>query len=232
MSRILVAEDETRIAAFIDKGLRSSGYAVTVVGDGPAAYDEAASGGYDLLVLDIGLPLLDGYGVLGRLRRQGSRLPVIVLTARSGVNDTVTALESGADDYMPKPFRFEELLARVRLRLRTKTSAPDLRVLRCGDVALDITTRRAVVGGVEVDLSAREYSLLETFIRHPGQVLTREHLLSRVWGYDFDPGSNVVHVYVRYLRQKLGSERIETIRGVGYRLRDIAERGSRSRRHA
>ncbi len=221
MSRILVAEDEARIASFIDKGLRASGYAVTVVGDGPAAYDEAISGTHDLLVLDIGLPLLDGFAVLNKLRRAGSALPVIILTARTGVHDTVAGLESGADDYMPKPFRFEELLARIRLRLRSEARAPEPAVVRYGDLVLDPATRRVVAGGRQVDLSAREYSLLETLIRHPGQVLSREQLLSRVWGYDFDPGSNVVDVYIRYLRRKVGAERIETVRGAGYRLRDV-----------
>jgi DNA-binding response OmpR family regulator len=224
VSSILIAEDEVRIASFVEKGLRASGFAVTVVGDGPAAYHEAASGAHDLLVLDLGLPLMDGYAVLGRLRQGGNRLPVIVLTARSDVRDTVTSLESGADDFMSKPFRFEELLARIRLRLRSESPAPDLTVLRYGGLALDVTTRRAAVGPVQVDLSAREYSLLETLMRHPGQVLTREHLLSRVWGYTYDPGSNVVDVYVRYLRRKVGSDRIETVRGVGYRLRETDDR--------
>jgi two-component system, OmpR family, copper resistance phosphate regulon response regulator CusR len=222
VTRILVAEDEARIAAFIEKGLRASGFAVTVVTDGPAACQEAMSGGYDLLVLDLGLPLLDGFAVLSRLRHTGNRMPVIILTARTGVTDTVAGLEGGADDYMPKPFRFEELLARIRLRLRSEGAAPEQTVLRYGGLALDVTTRRAAVGGREVDLSSREYSLLETLIRHPGQALTREQLLSRVWGYDFDPGSNVVDVYIGYLRRKLGSGRIETVRGVGYRLSDAA----------
>ncbi|MBK6873885.1 MAG: response regulator transcription factor [Kineosporiaceae bacterium] len=221
MSRILVAEDEARIASFIDKGLRASGYTVTVVGDGQAAYDEAVSGDHDLLVLDIGLPLLDGFAVLGKLRRGGSALPVIILTARTGVHDTVAGLESGADDYMPKPFRFEELLARIRLRLRSEGRAPEPSVLRYGDLALDPSSRRVLAAGRQIDLSAREYSLLETLIRHPGQVLSREQLLSQVWGYDFDPGSNVVDVYIRYLRRKVGAERIETLRGAGYRLRDV-----------
>jgi len=215
VSRILVAEDEARIASFIEKGLKAGGFSVTVVGDGPAAYEGAISG-----ELDLGLPLLDGFAVLGRLRQSGSRIPVIILTARSGVNDTVAGLESGADDYMAKPFRFEELLARIKLRLRSDVRAPELTVLRYGDLALDVTTRRVAVGARQVDLSAREYSLLETLMRHPGQVLSREQLLSRVWGYDFDPGSNVVDVYIRYLRRKVGAGRIETLRGVGYRLRE------------
>ncbi|MFV0457609.1 MAG: response regulator transcription factor [Actinomycetales bacterium] len=220
MTSILVAEDEQRIASFIDKGLRANGFGVTVVGDGQAAYQAAVSGAHDLLVLDIGLPLLDGFAVLGRLRRAGSALPVIILTARTGVGDTVAGLESGADDYMPKPFRFEELLARIRLRLRSPASPVEPTVLRYGDLALDTTTRRAIARAREVDLSSREFALLEMLLRHAGQVLSREQILSRVWGYDFDPGSNVVDVYIRYLRRKVGSDWIETVRGVGYRLRD------------
>lgn len=220
MNRILVAEDEQRISAFIEKGLHAGGFAVTVVADGPSAYQQAMSGEHDLLLLDLGLPLLDGFAVLNQLRQAGNRIPVIILTARSGVNDTVAGLQGGADDYIAKPFRFDELVARIRLRLRSDVRVPELTVLRYGDLALDVTTRRVAVAGTEVDLSAREYSLLETLLRHPGQVLSREQLLSRVWGYDFDPGSNVVDVYVRYLRRKIGPERIETVRGVGYRLQD------------
>ena len=220
MSRLLIAEDEARIAAFVDKGLRAAGYAPDVVGDGPAALEAALSGTYDLLVLDLGLPLLDGLAVLRRLRQAGSRMPVIILTARGDLDTTVAGLEGGADDYMAKPFRFEELLARIRLRLRDDARAPEATVLRYRDLALDLRTRRAATAERTVDLSTREFTLLEVFLRHPGQVLSREQLLSRVWGYDFDPGSNVVDVYVRYLRRKLGHERIETVRGAGYRLVD------------
>lgn len=217
MSSVLVAEDEPRIASFVEKGLRANGFAVTVVGDGRAARDQALGGHHDLLVLDIGLPGLDGFSVLAELRGSGSRLPVIVLTARDSVADTVAGLEGGADDYMAKPFRFEELLARVRRRL-ADASGGEVTVLRHGSLSLDLRTRQATVGDTVVDLSAREFVLAETFLRHPGQVLSREQLLSRVWGYDFDPGSNVVDVYVRYLRRKLGAERIATVRGMGYRL--------------
>jgi DNA-binding response OmpR family regulator len=217
VSRILIAEDEPRIAAFVEKGLRANGFATTVVADGPAALAKARAGDADLLVLDIGLPGMDGFGVLRTLRGEGVGIPVIVLTARDGVQDTVAGLEGGADDYMPKPFRFEELLARIRLRLAGSRPAEST-VLRCGDLSLDLRTRRATADGRTVDLSAREFALAETFLRHPGQVLSREQLLSGVWGYDFDPGSNVVDVYVRYLRRKLGAERIETVRGMGYRL--------------
>ncbi|WP_225233234.1 response regulator transcription factor [Klenkia terrae] len=218
MSRILVAEDEPRIASFVEKGLKANGFTVTVVGDGLSALDAARSGDHDLVVLDIGLPVLDGFAVLRALRSEGSAVPVVVLTARDSVTDTVAGLEGGADDYMPKPFRFEELLARVRLRLAPDRQGGELTVLTVGDLALDLRPRRAHVGGRTVDLSAREFALAETFLRHPGQVLAREQLLSHVWGYDFDPGSNVVDVYVRYLRKKLGAARIETVRGMGYRL--------------
>ena len=222
MSQILIAEDEGRIASFIAKGLRAAGFAPTVVGTGHEAFDLARTGEFDLLVLDLGLPDQDGLTVLRRLREQRVDLPVIILTARSSVTDTVAGLEGGADDYMPKPFRFEELLARIRLRLRTEGghTAGDVTVLTHGGLSLDLRSRRARVGEREIDLSAREFALAEAFLRHPGQVLSREQLLSRVWGYDFDPGSNVVDVYVRYLRNKVGAARVSTVRGMGYRLVD------------
>ena len=220
MARILIAEDEPRISAFVEKGLSANGFAVTVVTDGPGAYDYAMSGGFDLLVLDIGLPGMDGFEVLHKLRAVNNAIPVIVLTARDTVQDTVAGLEGGADDYMAKPFRFEELLARVRVRLSAERPT-ELTVLSYGGLQLDLRTRRATVNDTSVDLSAREFALAETFLRHPGQVLSREQLLSHVWGYDFDPGSNVVDVYVRYLRRKLGTERFTTLRGMGYRLEEI-----------
>ncbi len=218
MSRILVAEDEPRIAAFVNKGLTANGFTVTVVEDGPAAYEYALTGSFDLMVLDIGLPGMDGFTVLRKLRSERCPIPVIILTARDSVQDTVAGLEGGADDYIAKPFAFEELLARVRLRLRTER-IPEATVLRAGDLDLDLRTRRARIDGRTVELTAREFALAEVFCRHPDQVLTREQLLSQVWGFDFDPGSNIVDVYIRYLRRKLGTARIETVRGVGYRLR-------------
>jgi two-component system copper resistance phosphate regulon response regulator CusR len=217
MAAILIAEDEPRIATFVNKGLRAAGHATTVAVDGREAFEYALSGQFDLLILDIGLPELNGFEVLEALRGQGSSLPVIILTARDSVTDTVAALDGGADDYMSKPFRFEELLARVRIRLRDQGST-DLSLLQHGDLSLDLRTRIARLGDREVELSTREFALLEAFLRHPGQVLSREQLLSQVWGYDFDPGSNVVDVYVRYLRNKVVGARIETVRGAGYRL--------------
>lgn len=219
MSQILVVEDEIRIASFIAKGLKAAGYSCTTVGTGREGFDLASTGDFDLMVLDIGLPDQDGFTVLRRLRELGNAIPVIILTARNSVTDTVTGLEGGADDYMSKPFRFEELIARIRLRLRTET-AGETSVLSHGDLTLDLKTRRANTGGKDIDLSAREFALVETFMRNPGHVLSREQLLSRVWGYDFDPSSNVVDVYVRYLRNKLGAERFVTIRGMGYRFGD------------
>jgi len=217
VNRILIAEDEERIASFVERGLRSNGFVTTVVGDGETAYQEGATGNYDLMVLDIGLPRVDGFTVLRRLREARVAMPVVILTARDSVRDKVAGLEGGADDYLAKPFAFEELLARVRLRLRSE-GTPDANILQVGELSLDLRTRRAFVDGASIDLTAREFLLAEVFCRHPDQVLSREQLLSQVWGFDFDPGSNVVDVYIRYLRRKLGADRIQTVRGMGYRL--------------
>jgi DNA-binding response OmpR family regulator len=212
-----MAEDEGRIASFVERGLKAAGYAVTAVDSGKAALELARTGSFDLILLDLGLPDLDGMQVLAGLRTAGIDVPVILLTARDAVRDVVAGLDAGASDYLTKPFRFDELLARIRTRLRDRPLFPET-VLEHGGIALDLLTRRLEVGDEIVDLSAREFGLLEEFLRHPGQVLSREQLLSRVWGYDFDPGSNVVDVYVRYLRQKVGRDRIETVRGMGYRF--------------
>lgn len=215
MARILIAEDEERIASFLEKGLRSHGYTTMTVTDGKSAAALARADDFDLVVLDLGLPGLDGLDALREVRSRGERIPVVILTARNDA--AVEGFETGADDYVTKPFRFDELLARIRVRLKTPPS-DEPAVMRVGDIALDIRTRRAAVGGRTVELTAREFGLLETFMRHPDQVLSREQILSHVWGYDFDPGSNVVEVYVRALRKKLGVGAIETIRGMGYRL--------------
>lgn len=218
MNRILVVEDEDRIASFVSKGLKAEGFTPTVVADGVSGLDYALTGPFDLMILDIGLPGLDGFTILERVQAERPELPVIVLTARDSVTDTVQALEGGAADYMSKPFRFAELLARVRLRLRSPAQAAPDDELAAGDVRLDLRRRRAYVGDREVELSARELSLAEVLMSHRGQVLSREQLLSHVWGYDFDPGSNVVDVYVGYLRRKLGAELVTTVRGLGYRV--------------
>jgi len=219
MSRILIAEDEPRLSSFLEKGLRAAGYATTVCHDGDRCAELARDRDFDLLVLDVGLPGQDGFSVLRGLRGRGERLPVLLLTARSEVEDTVAGLEGGADDYMTKPFVFDELLARVRARLRAEPRGDEGLAVEHADLRLDLRRRTATVGAEEVELTAKEFALLETFLRHPGHVLSREQLLSQVWGYDFDPGSNVVDVYVGYLRRKLGTERFETVRGMGYRLR-------------
>ena len=219
MSTILIVEDEARIASFIAKGLKAAGFVPRTTALGREAVELALQGDPDLILLDVGLPDISGFEVLTALRGQGVTTPVIMLTARSSVADRVAGLQGGADDYMPKPFSFEELLARIRLRLRTDpVPAEGTMALTHRDLSLDIKTRRANVAGKDVELSAREFSLLETFMHHPGQVLSREQLLSTVWGMDFDPGSNVVEVYVSYLRSKLGKERVRTVRGMGYRL--------------
>lgn len=169
------------------------------------------------MLLGLGLPDVDGLDLLRELRARGARLPTIVLTARDEVDEKVAGLESGADDYVTKPFRFEELLARVRVRLRAG-EMPETTMLEVGGITLDLRTRKADHKGKTISLTAREFTMLETLMRHPGQVLSREQLLSHVWGYDYDPGSNVVDVYVGYLRRKLGEGSIGTVRGMGYVL--------------
>lgn len=220
MAQILVVEDEAGISSFVAKGLRAAGHQPTIVETGADALTHALTNGYDLIILDIGLPDMDGFEVLDQARGSGLKTPVIILTARSSVDDTVAGLEGGADDYMAKPFRFEELLARVRLRLRGGQTSSDAEpgVLRVGDLALDLKAHTVTVGGQPVELATREFAMLEASMRHPDQVLSREQLLSRVWGYDFDPESNVVDVYVGYLRKKIGASRIATVWRVGYKL--------------
>ncbi|MGO4957150.1 response regulator transcription factor [Luteococcus sp. Sow4_B9] len=222
MSTVLIAEDTPTIASFVEKGLRAAGYQTATTGDGPTALLLASNGGFDLMILDIGLPGMDGFEVLRKLREQGSDLPVVILTARDSVHDTVQGLEGGANDYVTKPFQFAELLARVRLRLAepvVRAANPSSEVVS-GGVRLDLLTRRAQVdGGDHIDLTSREFRLLEVFLTHAGQVLSREQLLGMVWEMDFDPGSNVVDVFVRSLRSKIGAHRIETVRGMGYRFR-------------
>ncbi|MEJ1933821.1 response regulator transcription factor [Nostoc sp. NIES-2111] len=220
MNRILIAEDNPRITSFLETGLQAHGFTTIVVSTAWEAIQIVEAGDVDLLVLDLGLPDRDGIEVLTTLRGQGETIPIIILTARDGVESTVSSLEGGADDYITKPFRFEELLARIRVQLRNR--APRTKqetTLQVADITLDLLTRQVWVSDRLVELSAREFLLAEVFLRHPMQVLTREQLLDRIWGYDYDPGTNIVNVYVGHLRQKLGSDRIETVRGFGYRLR-------------
>jgi DNA-binding response OmpR family regulator len=215
--RILIAEDDPLIASFLQKGLRAHGFTTFLADDGERAQRLSLTDEFDLLILDMGLPQREGLHVLQELRARGKTLPVLVLTGRRE-RDAVMCLEAGADDYMTKPFHFEELLARVRTQLRSRGTEQPF-VLRAGDVRLDLKSRRATVHELTVELTAREFSLLETLLRHAGQVLSREQLLSHVWGYSFDPSTNLVNVYVNSLRKKLGRDVIETVRGVGYRLR-------------
>jgi DNA-binding response OmpR family regulator len=218
VARILIAEDDPRIGELLQKGLRKSGYETFLADDGEKTQSLSLTDEFDLLILDMGLPKREGFLVLQDLRSRGKSLPVLVLTGR-GERDVVMCLRAGADDYMRKPFRFDELLARVETRLRTK-GTPEPNVLRTGRVRLDIRARAATIDGKTVDLTAREFTLLETLLRHAGQVMSRGQLLSNVWGYSFDPTSNIVDVYVNSLRTKLGGDLIEAVRGAGYRLRN------------
>ena len=220
--RILVVEDERTLAGFIDQALRSEGHAVTVCHDGETGEAAALTGDYALVLLDLMLPGKTGLSVLEAIRSRLPELPVIVLTARAAVEQKVEGLDRGANDYVTKPFSFEELLARVRAQLR----APGQReasVLEAADIRMDLRTRRVERAGREVQLTAREFDLLAYLMRHPDQVLSREQMLNAVWGFDFDPGTKVLEVYIGYLRRKLGdaesTDPIETVRGVGYRLR-------------
>ncbi|MCO7201967.1 response regulator transcription factor [Microbacterium sp. CnD16-F] len=216
MTRILIVDDEPHIVSLVSRAVHAEGYEAVGADDGPEALEIALAGEVDLIVLDVGLPTMDGFDVLRELRGSGDTTPVIMLTARSGTSDTIEGLDAGASDYVPKPFAVAELMARVRSRLRDSAASAPTTLTR-GGVMLDILGRRATVDGRDVELSSREFALAEQFLRNPGDVLTREVLLSRVWGLDFDPGSNVVDVYVRYLRAKLGADHIVTVRGEGYR---------------
>jgi two-component system, OmpR family, copper resistance phosphate regulon response regulator CusR len=217
--RILVVEDDELIASFIEKGLRARGFVTLAVDDGDLAIELSLGDQFDLVILDLALPGRGGFDVLQRLRSERRRIPVIILPGRPELRDVVQCLDVGADDYMTKPFRFEELLARIHARLRAPRPS-EVTVLRAGRVQLDLLGRRATVGERRIDLTAREFALVEMFMRHPGQVLTRGQILSHVWGYESEPGTNVVNVYVAAVRKKLGEDVIESVRGVGYRFTD------------
>ena len=217
--RILVIEDEARIQSFVSRGLEAEGYTVAAAGDGREGLDLATRARWDLVVLDLLLPGLNGLQVLQALQRAKPELPVVVLSARGDVQTKLRSFELGATDYVAKPFSLDELLARIRVRLRGAATFGDERVLRGGNVVLDVARRQVAVGERTACLSDREFRLLHHLLVHAGEVVSRERLLAEVWGYDFDPGSNVVEVCVRRLRQKLGPEAaIETVRNAGYRL--------------
>jgi DNA-binding response OmpR family regulator len=224
--RVLVVEDEERVASFIAKGLEGAGYVTEVAPTGAAALEAMRSRGADLVLLDVGLPDIDGFAVLTELRRGDQETPVIMLTARGDVPSRVRGLDLGADDYLSKPFDFDELVARIRAQLRHNRQS-QASVLEAGDLQLDLKTRTAQRGTLSSDLTSREFALLEFLMRHHGQVLSRSQILGSVWGYSFDPQSNVVDVYIGYLRGKLDRPEeetiIETVRGGGYRLRVPAE---------
>jgi len=221
--RILMVEDEHAIADFVGRGLEAEGYSVTRVDNGTEGESLALTGRYDLLILDWMLPGRTGLEILESFRMKDQVTPVIMLTARSEVEDRVRGLDQGATDYVTKPFAFEELVARVRAHLRSSGQETATRI-EVGGIELDLLKRRVSRAGVEVSLSAKEFDLLTFLMRHPGQVLSREQLLNGVWGYDYDPGTNIVGVYIAYLRRKLTlgglSDPIETVRSAGYRLRE------------
>lgn len=226
MAKILLVEDEEKLARFVELELLHEGYQVDKAFDGRTGLDMAESGQYDLLLLDIMLPALNGIEVLRRLRR-ASRMPVIMLTARDAVMDKVTGLDMGADDYVTKPFSIEELLARIRAALRkTAAKEQESEAMACGDLTVDVSRHRVTRGGREIELTSREFSLLQVFIENKTLVLTRDQLLEKVWGYEYMGETNVVDVYVRYLRGKIDDpfekKLLYTVRGVGYVLRDDA----------
>jgi DNA-binding response OmpR family regulator len=215
---VLVVQDDAPVAAFIERGLKAEGFAVRTACDGAEGLELAKSSAFDLIVLDLVLPTVTGQEILTRLRAGGSSVPVIVLTANDAVPDRVAMLNAGADDYVTKPCSFSELLARIRARLRTADQM-DSNSISHGRVTIDVGTRDVRIGGRSVELTPREFALLETLMHHAGQVLSQAQLLDRVWGYDRDPTSNVVEVYVGYLRKKLRRDVVETVRGAGYRFR-------------
>jgi two-component system OmpR family response regulator len=217
--RVLVVEDEKKLGDLLRRGLREEGHAADLADRGEEALWMARAVDYDAIVLDVMLPGLDGFAVCEQLRGHGVWSPVLMLTARDAVDDRVTGLDAGADDYLTKPFSFEELLARLRaLRRRAPVERPT--VLEVGDLRLDPAAHRAWRSDDELDLSAKEFALLEVFMRRPGATLTRTQLLDGAWDLAFESRSNVIDVYVRYLRQKIGPDAIETVRGVGYRLKE------------
>jgi DNA-binding response OmpR family regulator len=220
--KVLVVEDDRKIASFVQRGLKERGFVVEVCGDGDEGYDRATSQVYDVIVLDIMLPGRDGLSILRALREKKNTVPVILLTARTGLNERVDGLNLGADDYLAKPFYVEELIARIQAVVR-RASGEQLTQLTAGDLVVNLITRDVTRGNERIELTAREFNLLELLMRAPGRVFTRTQILEHVWGYDFDPQTNVVDVYIRRVRAKIDAPPafswIETVRSVGYRFR-------------
>jgi two-component system OmpR family response regulator len=221
---ILVVEDDARIANLVERALRGAGHRADVVHDGAEGLTRVELGSYDLVVLDVMLPGMDGYAVARELRKSKVRIPILMLTARDAVADRVTGLDAGADDYLTKPFALEELLARVRALARRPADVVDAELLRVGDLALDLARRDVRRGSAAVELTAKEFDLLAYFMRNAGRVLSRAQIMDHVWGYDAEPASNVVDIYVHYLRDKIDKDSpqplIRTIRGVGYTIKE------------
>ncbi len=221
--RALIVEDDVIIAGFVERGLREAGFAVDCARDGDEGLDLALKTSYDVAVVDVMLPRRDGLAVIDELRRRRVTLPVLILSAKRSIDDRVRGLQAGGDDYLTKPFAFAELLARVQALIRRSTGASEPTRLSFADLSLDLVTRRVERGGAAIDLRPREFALLEYVMRHPGQVLSKTMILSHIWGYQFDPGTNVVDVLVSRLREKVDRgfdpKLIHTVRGVGYVLK-------------
>jgi len=221
--RVLVVEDDPTIAEFVDKGLREAGFAVDVAADGRSGLERALSGTYDAAIVDVMLPQMDGLALIDALRGKGMRTPVLILSARRSVDDRVRGLQAGGDDYLTKPFAFAELLARVQALIRRATGAAEPTRLSVGDLTLDLLSRKIERGGQAIELRPREFALLEYLMRNAGRVVSKTSILSHVWGYDFDPNTNVVDVLVSRLRDRIDKpfavKLLQTVRGVGYVLR-------------
>jgi heavy metal response regulator len=221
--RILVVEDEKKVANFIQRGLQEEKYHVDIARDGGTGLAKALEQHYDAIILDVMLPEKDGFSVVRELRNAGKNTPVLILTARGTTQDRVTGLDLGADDYLPKPFHFEELTARLRSLLR-RSSSDKATVLRCGNVSLDTVTHKAHVADMEIELTTKEYSLLEYMMRNKGRILSRSMIIQHVWNYSFDTESNIIDVYIKRLRKKINDTEeprlISSIRGVGYRMNE------------
>jgi two-component system, OmpR family, response regulator len=222
--RVLIVEDDATIADFVAKGLAETGYAVDIATDGQQGVELAGSVSYDVAIVDLMLPKLDGLALIDRIRSRGIRTPVLILSARRSVDDRVRGLQAGGDDYLTKPFAFAELLARVQALIRRATGATEPTRLSVRDLTLDLLTRRTERAGRALDLRPREFALLEYLMRNPGHVLSKTMILSHVWGYNFDPGTNVVDVLVSRLRDKIDRDfepkLLHTVRGVGYVLKE------------